>query len=45
MSKDEMPDPLQSKVAEEAAFKGVQVLQDEVEDSNSAVVDKRKSDE
>ena len=45
MSKDEMPDPLQSKVAEEAAFKGVQVL-GEVEDSNAAaVVDKRKSEE
>lgn len=43
MSK-EAADPVQSKVAEEAAFKGVQVM-DEVEDSNSAVVDKRKSEE
>jgi len=45
MSK-EAADPVQSKVAEEAAFKGVQVLEDEVEDSsNAVVVDKRKSEE
>ena len=41
---DETPSPPQSKVAEEAAFKGVQVLA-EGEESSVPKVDKRKSEE